>query len=321
MKQNTGWIAAIGVAVAAIFGFSVLPSRNAAPPEVREGTQQKGAAAQEVVSPAASLQLPCWEIERRIREFLPNKESRLYEKKVLAPEGCFVKGSEKGDQWVPSDKEKSPQLRFLIATLPNPVRTHFALEFDRLTDALQQAAQDQGYNYDSSWLPWVNPPRQYSSLTDQENWDARRSYQEKQPGVLVFRSALPDCSQPDANLQDVQQQGAKQQDVEQQGAKKTPAQGNCAGRPYQKGLLVFVVGENPTGGIDTEQFKSAVAWIEKLRPQGTWDNLRILSPFFSGSFQSLAQLLKHRSSTRLHPEEQGHDTSCSYRQPRESFQR
>src|SRR5271165_6863237 len=261
MKQNTGWIAAIGLAVAAIFGFSVLPSRNTAPSGSTEGTQQKAAAAQEVVSPADSLQLPCWEIEKRIREFLP-------ENKVFAPDECFVKGS--GDKWTSAELETSPQLQFLIATLPNPVHTHLALEFDRLTDALQQAAQDQGYNYDSSWLPWVKPPRQYSSLTDQDNWDARRSFREKQPGVLVFRSALPDCGQ--------------------QGAKQT-AQGNCVGRPYQQGLLVFVVGENPTGGIDGEQFERAVAWIEKLRPNGTGHNLRILSPFFSGSFSSLAQLL------------------------------
>jgi len=274
MKQNTGWMAAIGVAVAAIFGFSVLPSRNSAPPASTEGTQQKAAAAQEGVSPnLAVLKSPCREIEKRIREFLPDKEfppekNLTSEKKVFAPEECYDKPGPR-DEWTSADK-KASDLQFLIATLPNPIHTHFAQEFDRLTDALQQAAQDQGYNYDSSWLPWVNGPRQYSGLTDQDNWDARRSFREKQPGVLVFRSALPDCSQ--------------------QGANQT-AQDNCVGRPYQQGLLVFVVGENPTGGIDSEQFENAIAWIEKLRPQGTGDNLRILSPFFSGSFPSLAQLL------------------------------
>ena len=272
MKQNTGWMAAIGVAIAAIFGFSVLPSRNAGPPAGAEGGQPKATTAAEAASSNLEvLKLPCREIEKRILEFLP-------EQKLFAPDECYEKGGPKAS-WTPADEAASPELHFLIATLPNPVHTHFALEFDRLTDALQQAAQDQGYNYDSSWLPWVQQPQRYGGLSDQDKSDERRHFREKQPGVLVFRSALPDCGQQDAQQKDVQQ-GANP------GAKP-----NCIGRPYEQGLLVFVVGENPTGGIDSEQFQRAIAWIRALRPGGTKSNLRILSPFFSGSFSSLARLL------------------------------
>ena len=268
MKQNTGWIAAIGVAAAAIFGFSVLPSRNASSsPASSEGTQQKTASVRVAASPLFdSLKLPCSEIEKRILEFLPQK-------KLFAPEECYEKAGPR-DTLTPSEDEDSPDLQFLIATLPNPVHTHFALEFDRLTDALQQAAQDQGFNYDSSWLPWIEAPRQYGSLDDQDKSEERRNFREKQPGLLVFRSALSLCHLQDANQK---------------------AQRGCD-RPYHGGLLIFVVGENPTGGIDGDQFERAVAWIAALRPNGTKRNLHILSPFFSGSFPSLARLLTTEKS-------------------------
>ena len=53
----------------------------------------------------------------------------------------------------------------------NPVHTHFSLLFDRLTEALQQAAQDEGYNYDNSWLPWDDEVRSYDRLEDQQKAD------------------------------------------------------------------------------------------------------------------------------------------------------
>ena len=54
---------------------------------------------------------------------------------------------------------------------------------------------------------------------------------------------------------------------------------------------MLVVGENPTGGIHLRQFKNAVDWIRTLSSPGNWDEVRILGPYFSGSFPSLAQAL------------------------------
>lgn len=244
MKQNVGWLTAIGVAVAALFGLSVLPSRNA--PATPTRAQEKEVSPRENASPSLdALKPPCWEIETRIRHFLPAK-------KIFAPPDCYEKPS-KPAEWTLEDQENSSKLQFLIATLPDPVHTHFSLQFDRFVDAVQRAAQDENFIYDSSWLPWVEQPRQWGGLTDQDTADKRQYFREKQPGLMVFRKS-------------------------------------CV-LPYQVGLLVFIVGENPTGGIDVEQFESAIDWIKALRPHGTKCSLRILSPVFSGSFPSLAKAL------------------------------
>ena len=174
--------------------FSVLPSRNAAPPANPTGAQQKAAAVPESVSPVVDiLQSPCREIENRIREFLPDKESAPEnkvppEKKVFAPEECYNNPGPR-DEWTPAD-DKASDLQFLIATLPNPIHTHFALEFDRLTDALQQAAQDEAYNYDSSWLPWFDRPQQYSSFDARTNRISDGTFAKSS---LVCSSFAPPC--------------------------------------------------------------------------------------------------------------------------------
>src|SRR6185312_13299782 len=46
---------------------------------------------------------------------------------------------------------------FMIATLPDPTRTHLALFFDRLVDAIEQGIQDSGYLFDRALMPWDTP--------------------------------------------------------------------------------------------------------------------------------------------------------------------
>ena len=53
---------------------------------------------------------------------------------------------------------------------------------------------------------------------------------------------------------------------------------------------MFVVGETPTGGIDRAQFHNAREYIKHLHTLEK--SLLILGPQFSGSFRSLAELLK-----------------------------
>jgi hypothetical protein len=60
--------------------------------------------------------------------------------------------------------------------------------------------------------------------------------------------------------------------------------------PYQKGLVIFLVGEQPTGGINDSQFENSLKWISALQPVPP-RNLRILGPTFSGSLPSLAREL------------------------------
>jgi hypothetical protein len=143
---------------------------------------------------------------------------------------------------------------FVIATFPDPLHTHFSLLFDRFVEALQQSAQDEGYEYDSSWLPWETEEPALTTLKDQDEDEVRTANREDQPGILLFRG--PGDS------------------------------------PYEKALIVFVVGEEPTRGIHRQQFENAVAWIESLqKPAGKRSPVAILGPTFSGSFPSLSDLL------------------------------
>lgn len=153
--------------------------------------------------------------------------------------------------------------RFVIATLPDPIHTHLALMFDRMAEVVQQAAQDEGYSYEASWLPWDDKEQTYVRLGDEDRASYRKQLMEDQPGILVFRNR-PSASQP-----------------------------SDPSAPYREGLIVFVVGEDPTRGIHTEQFTNALAWIDKLKKLNSNEPARavILGPTFSGSFPSLAKLL------------------------------
>ena len=187
------------------------------------------------------MESPCSDSLEMLQQFFRKKD-------LAAPDSCF----DSGTQATPDKLGLQP--RFIIATLPDPLHTHFSLLFDRLIEAIQQGAQDEGYDYDSSWLPWETQEQPLVRLPDQDEADDRKEKREDQPGILLFRSA------------------------------RQPA--------YQKALVVFVVGEEPTRGIHRQQFDHAIAWITALQKQSdTRVGIAILGPTFSGSFPSLTQLL------------------------------
>jgi hypothetical protein len=152
--------------------------------------------------------------------------------------------------------DKTSKLRFLIATLPDPLHTHQAVLFDQFAAAIQDAAQDEQYDIDSSWLPWDDEADSYALLADEEKALSKKEQREQQPGILLFRNAA-------------------------QSDKK------------DEGLVVFVVGEEATHGIHNGQFRNALAWFEALVPEEAErrKRLAILGPTFSGSLPSLTQLL------------------------------
>lgn len=255
MKKETGWVTTEAVTVAAVFGFSHFTSRAPFPP-TQEQAQVRKAGAKERPPKEASqskLRYGCGEIKSRLERFLSEKGGRF-------PDSCVDSGEAPP---MLSKESKAAELHFLIVTLPDPVHTHFSLLFDRAVEATAQAAEDQGYNYDSSWLPWVEQSRDYAALKDQLLSEALREYQEQQPGVMVFRKDVSQDSSLDKG-------------------------------PYEEGLIIFLVGEYPTGGIKEEQFRNAVKWIGALRPNGTRQSLRVLGPTFSGSFPSLLRVLRDK---------------------------
>jgi hypothetical protein len=241
MKQELTWGAATAVAIVAAIGISS-QSGSRTPATMSNGRPAEHAPIQ---SKAArnGIQTPCADALDLLEHF--------FLKSVPAPDVCGYPSP--GTGTVKPDADFQP--RFLIATLPDPLHTHFSLLFDRFIEAIQQGAQDEGYEYDSSWMPWETEEPTLVRLPDQDEADDRKVKREEQPGILAFR------------------------DTKQ--------------APYHHGLIVFVVGEESTRGIHRKQFENAVAWIRALEAKRVkkTGSVAILGPTFSGSFPSLEELL------------------------------
>ena len=153
-------------------------------------------------------------------------------------------------------------IHILVATVPDPLHTLLNLQFDRTIDAIQQAAQDQGYTYDSSWLPWKAEAAEYSGLSDQNAENEDTSQRELCPGLILFRQSM-------------HRSAAQRYDD-----------------TYTHGLFVFLVGEKPTTGINRVQWDNALKWIQEHAHTMEPDRaLRVLGPTFSGSVPSVARAL------------------------------
>jgi hypothetical protein len=247
MKQEIKWGAAAVMAFAVAVGIS--SRSNSGPRESAPATRRTGQNGIQSKTGNKGVQSPCQELIELFQNF-------LLVGVVPAPDSCHeaTPDKSKGVDFAP---------KVIIATLPDPLHTHFALLFDRFVEAIQQGAQDEGYEYDSSWLPWETEEPTLVRLADQDEADDRKKDREDQPGVLLFRKSSPTYSENPRSS-------------------------------YQEGLIIFIVGEEPTGGVHRAQFGNAVAWITALQQLGTTTApVAILGPTFSGSFSSLAELLSN----------------------------
>jgi hypothetical protein len=251
MKRGGGlWPVAAALGIAATVGVSTMKPK---PPAGAPTAQKTAPASPNIDTPALQSfeNGPCPDLEKRLQGFF-----LLDEKDVAAPDSCFPALKQRPAN-SPALQSQASHLRFVIATLPDPLHTYFPLIFDRDAEAIQQAGQDEEYVYDSSWLPWET-----ARAGDDENAEKKREVQEDQPGILLFRKAF---------------------------AKETPSH-----QPFDQGLAVLIVGEEPTAGIHRRQFENAVKWIDALQPGGDREQrppVQILGPSFSGSIPSLVELL------------------------------
>jgi hypothetical protein len=268
MKQQAAWGAAIVVAIGAAIGVSSQPGGKHSEPASPPASQNRAAASISTSKNALSAS-PCSEIEEHLLSFFALDDSS-----TAAPLSCFDTKA----QSAAVNAHASPlqgrlaNVNIVIATLPDPLHTHFPLVFDRAAEAIQQGATDEGYLYDSSWMPWETHDDTFSRLDDQDKQDDRKKAREDQPGILLFR-------RDGAHLADCQ----------------ATAQPKSTIDPFSCALLVFVVGEEPTGGIHRGQFIHALDWIAALHPKPS-RMPKILGPFFSGSLPSLWQLLSTQSA-------------------------
>ena len=248
MKQQMGWGAAAAVAIAAAIGLSSLSTSR--PSQAAATGGRPAPIAKQVKAPKKNIHKECSDLIELFQAF-------LLDENVAGPGFCYDSDGDRASFASKSEHNLAP--KFIIATVPDPLHTHFSLLFDRFVEAIQQGAQDEGYQYDSSWLPWETEEPTLTYLGDQDEADDRKKKREDQPGVLLFRAAARN--------------------------------GQTARKPYQTGLFVFIVGEDSTDGIHRKQFENAVAWITALRGASEELPVGILGPTFSGSFPSLAELL------------------------------
>jgi hypothetical protein len=158
------------------------------------------------------------------------------------------------------------RVQFLIATLPDPVDSHLAQLFDRGVSAIAGSVQEAGFVLDRFSLPWKR-----DSST---RWDLNLP-DRKDSGQLV--SLFPKKTSSDLH-------------------RRVP--GTILFRAEDQLVVVFLVGETPTSGIQREALSSALCAVEtfqaKVGPQVAYpesDEIKILGPYFSGTTESLRNAL------------------------------
>jgi len=184
----------------------------------------------------------------------------LPERKVDCPPERFSLGDDAGTAKV------------IFALLPDPVHTNLPLFFDRQIDSVQQGAQDCGWVFEQGLMPWDN--RTHPESNDFRIRNAQEEYQqqkEKHPGLMIFWRRTANAASESLCESGNAEQNTKVGDVQR--------------------LLVFVIGESPVRGVNKPQFQSAVELVRHLFQPDNPPPLRILGPTFSGSLQSLADIL------------------------------
>ena len=155
--------------------------------------------------------------------------------------------------------------KVLIATVPDPELTHLSLTFDRIVESITRAASDgdlgeERYSFDGYWFPWLTGLKDDPDAGKRKTTERERTERVNQPGLLLFRSQ----------------------------------------KPPEKLLLVFLVGETPTSGVN--QFALQAAWEyanypanDRLPICGGAQCTAILGPTFTGSIPSLNAFLQSQN--------------------------
>jgi hypothetical protein len=178
------------------------------------------------------------------------------------------------------------ELSYIVATVPDPLGSHMALQFDRNIVAIERAAEANNFVFERYWFPWSGIVKIEQNAGVDGVSNSLKQQLRQQPGILIFRK----------------------KDVADH-AKENAADSSY----YSPRLLVFLVGETPTSGINKIAFSKAAGYIDQLKRHFIDDSkgpdpaavvgvtlpspcavplrLSVLGPNFSASFSPLYRAL------------------------------
>jgi len=97
----------------------------------------------------------CSSLQDELQDFLKIQNLKP---SLVVPKACNTSGGapEEAENHPaqPELAQRTAHLKFVVATLPDPVHTHLPVLFDQFAVAIQEGAQDEKYDFDSAWLPW-----------------------------------------------------------------------------------------------------------------------------------------------------------------------
>jgi hypothetical protein len=187
---------------------------------------------------------------------------------ALPEQGCGESASPAGSGGPLYTDQDTGAPQVMFALVPDPLHTHLALWFDRSMDALEDAMVDSGWEYQTHWMPWSPSGGGGDAATRFKDGEQERLFrdgQEEFPGVIVFR---PRGAEPSGALQ---------------------AEPGLTGRGATHPIVLLLIGDSPTSGINQTQFQEAVRQFSTIAPQQS--SLKIIGPNFTGSGPSLHALL------------------------------
>lgn len=192
-------------------------------------------------------------------------------------------------------------ITFFIATIPDPLGSHLALQFDRNIVAIERAAESHGFGFERYWFPWNGIIKADEAPRSTASADTHSQQLKEQPGILIFRK-FNKPSPPDTSSQ----------------GKASPTATHSYSS-YSPRLIVFLVGETPTAGINKVAFTKAVRYIRQIEERtghpsisaqasaqlhsgkrekepsteqcNTLPRIAVLGPLFSASFSPLYRTL------------------------------
>ena len=206
---------------------------------------------------------------------------------IPSEEGGAECGDDTKKRWGLPASANKPDIKSLIALVPDPVHTNMTLQFDRTIDALMAAAGEYEYLSSYYWLPWEDQSPSVTPLD--EGGIESRAFTLKsahEPGLIILKYV-----------------GSRGQDEST----------SSSADDFTHVVYLFLVGETPTTGIDGFQMQKAFQYQDELASAGASltrstgkdaSSLAIIGPTYSGSAASLRKAIdtmlgSHREITSV----------------------